>query len=92
VPRSAGDVVAHTPCSSRTPTAARAELIHVLRLPDFDRADQIGEFWGHPKTRTKSPSNKDSVAQAGVVGMLPGSQSRSQRQAEAARSDEATVR
>jgi len=24
------------------PPAARAELIHVLRLPDFDRADRIG--------------------------------------------------
>jgi hypothetical protein len=34
------------------PPAARAELIHVLRLPDFDRADRIGEFWGHPETRT----------------------------------------
>jgi hypothetical protein len=21
-------------------------------LPDFDRADRIGEFWGYPKTRT----------------------------------------
>jgi hypothetical protein len=28
------------------PPAARAELRHVLRLPDFDRADRIGEFWG----------------------------------------------
>jgi hypothetical protein len=28
------------------PPAARAELIHVLRLPDFDRADAIGTFWG----------------------------------------------
>ena len=27
--------------------AARAELLHVLRLPDFDRADTIGTFWGH---------------------------------------------
>jgi hypothetical protein len=34
------------------PPAARAELRHVLRLPDFDRADAIGEFWGHPETRT----------------------------------------
>ena len=33
------------------PPAARAELIHVLRLPDFDRADAIGTFWGHPETR-----------------------------------------
>jgi hypothetical protein len=21
-------------------------------LPDFDRADRIGEFWGNPETRT----------------------------------------
>jgi hypothetical protein len=34
------------------PPAARAELLHVLRLPDFDRADAIGTFWGHPETRT----------------------------------------
>jgi hypothetical protein len=34
------------------PPAARAELIHVLRLPDFERADRIGESWGHPETRT----------------------------------------
>lgn len=30
------------------PLAARAELLHVLRLPDFDRAMRIGEFWGQP--------------------------------------------
>jgi hypothetical protein len=37
-----------------TPSAPlpRAELLHVLMLPDFDRADRIGEFWGYPKTRT----------------------------------------
>src|SRR5215207_2221282 len=29
----------------------RAELLHVLMLPDFDRADRIGEFWGHPESR-----------------------------------------
>jgi hypothetical protein len=32
--------------------AARAELIHVLRLPDLQRAERIGEFWGHPETRS----------------------------------------
>jgi hypothetical protein len=31
------------------PTAARAELLHVLMLPDFDRADRIGEFWASPE-------------------------------------------
>jgi hypothetical protein len=32
--------------------APRAELLHVLMLPDFERADRIGEFWGNPITRT----------------------------------------
>jgi hypothetical protein len=32
--------------------APRAELLHVLMLPDFERADRIGEFWGNPETRT----------------------------------------
>jgi hypothetical protein len=31
--------------------APRAELLHVLMLPDFDRADRIGSYWGNPKTR-----------------------------------------
>jgi hypothetical protein len=26
--------------------APRAELLHVLMLPDLDRADRISEFWG----------------------------------------------
>jgi hypothetical protein len=30
------------------PPAARAELLHVLMLPDFKRADRIGEFWSYP--------------------------------------------
>jgi hypothetical protein len=33
--------------------APRAELIHVLMLPDFERADRIGEFWGYPESRGK---------------------------------------
>ena len=28
-----------------------AELLHVLMLPDFERADRIGEFWGYPESR-----------------------------------------
>ena len=28
--------------------AARAELLHVLMLPDLERADRIGEFWSYP--------------------------------------------
>jgi hypothetical protein len=31
--------------------ASRAELLHVLTLPDFERADRIGEFWGYPESR-----------------------------------------
>jgi hypothetical protein len=31
--------------------APRAELLHVLMLLDFDRADRIGEFWGYPDSR-----------------------------------------
>jgi hypothetical protein len=31
--------------------APRAELLHVLMLPDFERADRIGEFWGYPQSR-----------------------------------------
>ena len=34
------------------PPAARAELLHVLRLPDFLRVDRIGEFWASPETRS----------------------------------------
>jgi hypothetical protein len=33
------------------PPAARAELLHVLRLPDLDRVERIGEFWGYPQSR-----------------------------------------
>ena len=33
------------------PPAARAELLHVLMLPDFERADRIGEFWSYPESR-----------------------------------------
>jgi hypothetical protein len=29
-----------------------AELLHVLMLPDFERADRIGEFWRYPASRT----------------------------------------
>jgi hypothetical protein len=32
--------------------APRAELLHVLMLLDFERADRIGEFWSYPESRT----------------------------------------
>ena len=28
-------------------------LLHVLMLPDFDRADRIGEYWGNPGIRVE---------------------------------------
>jgi hypothetical protein len=34
--------------------AAGAELVHVLRLPDFDRAKRIGEFWGISTRRPRT--------------------------------------
>jgi hypothetical protein len=52
----------------------RAELPHVLRLPDFDRDDRIGTFWGHPETRTFGEllidCEEDRTLWAVLVGML----------------------
>ncbi len=54
--------------------APRAELLHVLMLPDFERANRIGEFWGNPKTRTFAEllidCEEDRVLRAVLVGML----------------------
>jgi len=56
------------------PPAARAELLHVLMLPDFERADRIGEFWGNPKTRTFAEllidCEEDRTLRAVLVSML----------------------
>jgi hypothetical protein len=32
--------------------APRAELLHVLMLPDLERAERIGEFWSYPQSRS----------------------------------------
>jgi hypothetical protein len=54
--------------------APRAELLHVLMLPDFDRADAIGAYCGNPKTRTFAEllidCEEDRVLRAVLVGML----------------------
>lgn len=63
------------PGPSRRPRPApRAELLHVLMLPDFERADRIGEFWGNPRTRTFAEllidCEEDRMLRAVLVGML----------------------
>ena len=43
-------------------------------LPDFERADRIGEFWGNPTKRTFAEllidCEEDRVLRAALVGML----------------------
>jgi hypothetical protein len=38
--------------------APRAELLHVLTLPDIDRADAIGAYWGTPKPRLRRATDR----------------------------------
>jgi hypothetical protein len=43
--------------------APRAELLHVLMLPDFERADRIGELWGYPETRSFDFCRADRIGE-----------------------------
>jgi hypothetical protein len=47
-------------------------------LPDFERADRIGEFCGNPKTRTFAEllidCEEDRMLRAVLVGMLRGAE------------------
>ena len=60
--------------SAWTPSVPLAELLRVLTLPDFDRADAIGAYWGNPKTRTFAEllidREEDRTLRAVLVGML----------------------
>ena len=55
------------------PRAARAELLHVLMLPDLERAGRIGEFWSYPQSRAFAEllidAEEDRTLRAVLVGM-----------------------
>jgi hypothetical protein len=58
------------------PPAARAEVLRVLRLPDLERAEWIGEFWSYPQSRAFAEPlidcEEDRTLRAVLIWMLRG--------------------
>jgi hypothetical protein len=56
------------------PRPVRVEMLRVLRLPDFDRASAIGEWWSLPRYRSFADllidAEEDKATRAVLVGML----------------------
>ena len=54
--------------------APRAELLHVLMLPDSERAALIREIWSYPQSRTFAEPlidcKEDRTLRAVLIGML----------------------
>jgi hypothetical protein len=54
--------------------APRAELLHVMMLPDLERAERIGELWSYPQSRTFAELliHCERIGRSGtaLVGML----------------------
>ena len=52
----------------------RAELLHVLLLPDLERVERIGEFWSYPQSRSFAEllidAEENRTLRAVLVGML----------------------
>jgi hypothetical protein len=54
--------------------APGAELLHILMLPDFERADWIGEFWSYSESRAFAEllidCGEDRTLRPVMVGVL----------------------
>ena len=70
----AAEVVVHLGAEPFDGAAPRADLLHVLMLPDLQRAERIGEFWGYPESRAFAEllidCEEDRTLRAVLVGML----------------------